>query len=88
MPINKQKLRKVQQALGSLKVKQDGVDLLLALKVVIEEATDTEGLIKIVIDRNKQELTIPATLLLDYIAQRQGDVEKEVETLLDKIDVT
>lgn len=85
--MNKAKYNKIKEAFEALTAKKADVDLLASLKTVLDEATDEQGLIKIIIERNKQELLIPASLLTDYVTQRKTDIETEVDTLVDNVTI-
>lgn len=85
--MNKQKYSKLLNTFEQIKTKKDAVDLLAALKTVLDEATETDGTIKIVIERNKQVLNIPARLLKDYIKDRKTEIEVEGDALLDTVTV-
>jgi len=85
--MNKQKYSKLLNTFEEIRIKKDAVDLLAALKTVLDEATESDGTVRIVIDRNKQVLNIPASLLKDYIQTRKGEIEVETDTLLDKVTV-
>jgi hypothetical protein len=85
--MNKAKYNKIKEAFEALTLKKADVDLLASLKTVLDEATNEQGLIKIIVERNKQELLIPASLLTDYVTQRKTDIETEVDTLVDKVTI-
>ena len=85
--MNKQKYSKLLTAFEELKIKKDSVDLLSALKTVLDEATEVDGTIKITIDRNKQTLSIPSTILINYVNSQKIQIETEVDTLIDKVTI-
>lgn len=85
--MKKEKYNKIQKVSDKLRIKTESVDLLATLKVVLTEATDPEGQIKIIVERNQQGLTIPASLLIEYVEKRKLEIETEVDTLLDDVDV-
>lgn len=85
--MNKQKYSQILQTFESIKAQKDSVDTLASLDTILQEATDTQGMIKIIIERNKQELTIPAALLRDYVQVRKTTIESDVDALLSKVDI-
>ena len=85
--MNKAKYTQIVQTFDSIKAQKDSVDVLASLDTILQEATDPQGLLSITIDRNKQQLTIPATLLRDYVQARKTTIETDVDALLAKVDI-
>lgn len=77
---------KVKETIEEIEARKRNFDTLSALKTILDEATQ-DGMIAITIDRNKQGLSIPASLLTSYILQRKGEEEAEVNRLVAKVDI-
>lgn len=86
--MDKIKYNKIREKLEQITTVKADVDLLASLKTVLAEATEPDGMIKIIVERNKQELKIPALLLITYINERKSDIEAEVDTLMGTVDIT
>ena len=81
------KYNKIKEAMEVLQAEKTAFDLLASLKTILLEATDPDGNIKIILDRNKQEITLPASILMSYVDEKKNEREVEVNKIIAKVDI-
>lgn len=81
------KYNKIKETMEALQAEKLAFDTLASLVTILNEATDANGDIKIIIERNKQEITLPATLLIDFVTDKKTQREAEVNKIIAKVDI-
>lgn len=81
------KYEQIKTTFSQISALKEASSTLSMLSVVLAEATDEKGMLKIVIERNKQVIEIPASILTDYIDILKDSKDIEADDIIAKITI-